>query len=109
DVRHFSYELAWWLWDTFTSQGKPVDLIGHSMGGLIITYALQRVAAQDPLFPPSLTVSTVVTISTPFKGVNGMMCASTNTQCLDLLPGSELVSQVQAAGAVHPGADTTSW
>ena len=112
DIRHFSYELAWWLWDNFTSRGKPVDLVGHSMGGLVVTFALQRVAARDPLFPPYLTVPSVVTVSSPFKGAPGFTCPGIDKECNEMLPGSEFSNAVMAAGAVQPGetaSSTTTW
>ena len=108
DARHFSYELAWWLWDNFTSKGKPVDLVGHSMGGLIVTYALQRVAAHDPMFPKYLTVPSVVTISSPFNGAPGFTCPATDVECNEMLPGSQFTGQLEAAGAVQPGSGTTT-
>jgi pimeloyl-ACP methyl ester carboxylesterase len=97
DIRHLGYELAWYLWNHFAAKGLPVDLVGHSMGGLIITYALQRVAAHDPRFPPRLTVPTVVTFSTPFAGAN-VGCAP-SVECSQLEPGSSFLAAVRAAGA----------
>ena len=108
DIRHFSYELAWWLWDTFSSRGKPVDLVGHSMGGLIVAFALQRVAARDPLFPPYLTVPSVITVAAPFKGVPGATCPASNKQCNEMLPGSVFTSSLMTAGAMQPGKDTAA-
>jgi pimeloyl-ACP methyl ester carboxylesterase len=97
DIRHLGYELAWYLWDHFGSKQLPVDLVGHSMGGLIITYALQRVAAHDPQFPPHLTVPTVVTFSTPFAGAS-VGCAP-SVECSEIAPDSAFVHDVMAAGA----------
>ena len=44
-LARISYELAWYLWNDFGSKGEAVDLVGHSMGGIVIAYALQQIAA----------------------------------------------------------------
>jgi hypothetical protein len=106
-IEHYSYELAWYLWDNFASQGKRVDLVGASMGGLVITYALQRVAAHDPAFPPSLVVPTVVTFATPFQGVN--LGCTTTVECQEMLPGSPFISALDRSGAPQPGTGYTFW
>ena len=107
DVRRFSYELAWYLWNTFGAKGKPVDVVGHSMGGIIITYALQRIAAHDPDYPTSLTVRSVTTFSAPYAGVSQSLCAQdTTTECTQLLAGSSLINQITATGAVTLGSKT---
>lgn len=106
-IEHYSYELAWYLWDNFASQGKPVDLVGHSMGGLVIAYALQQVAAHNPAFPPSLRVPTVVTFSTPYRGVN--LGCTTTVECQEMLPGSAFISALDRTGAVQPGSGYTFW
>ena len=97
DLRRFSYELAWYLYGNYGAS-KPVDLVGHSMGGLIITYALQQIAAHDPLYPPALSVQTVVTFSTPFAGVN----LGTNTLQLRQMQASgpdSVIPGIMATGA----------
>jgi hypothetical protein len=98
DIRHIAYELAWYLWDNFGAKNKPVDITGSSMGGLIVTYALQRIAAKDPLYPPSLKVPTVVTFSTPFKGAVSVGC-TTGIECQQMAPNSSFVSDLIKAGA----------
>jgi hypothetical protein len=106
DVRHLAYELAWYLYDNFTANQVPVDLVGESLGGVILTWALQRVAAQDPDFPPRLDVPAVVTFSAPFAGYR--FGCTTNVECRQLQPDADFVHQLLAAGAPD-GTGGTRW
>ncbi len=49
--------------------GKPVDVIAHSMGGLIARVALLGSAEGWEGFPAKLDVANVVTLSTPHQGL----------------------------------------
>lgn len=60
---------AWWVYETYNLQGKPVDLIDHSMFGLIARYALAN-SGVDPTFPPSMSINHVVSLSSPFQGID---------------------------------------
>lgn len=89
DWRHMAYHVAWYLWEEYSETdpqeegGHWVDVVAHSMGGMIMRYALQQVAlpydevvcdspgAEDEyrcLWPPYLLVEDVVTLGTPHKG-----------------------------------------
>ncbi|GAB2464081.1 hypothetical protein [Jatrophihabitans fulvus] len=105
DIRHVGYELAWYLYDRFTAKGLPVNLVGGSMGGLIIAFAMQRVKARDPLFPPRLAVRTALTFSTPFGGVD-LPCTPATVQCTQIQKGSPFIKQVIAGGAAQVGSGT---
>ncbi|MFJ2591339.1 esterase/lipase family protein, partial [Streptomyces sp. NPDC087538] len=51
----------------YSAKGQTVDLVGHSMGGLIIRAALAGYAKGDPTWPDTLYVEDVVTLGTPHK------------------------------------------
>ena len=68
NVRHLGYHLAWWVYDHYTSQGQCVDAVAHSMGGLILRYAIAQVENRNADFPPSLCVQDAVTLGTPEAG-----------------------------------------
>lgn len=69
DLGNIACQLAWYIYNQYSSAGKNVEVIAHSMGGMIIRYALDRVYAQDPAFPPFLFVPTVITFATPHGGI----------------------------------------
>ena len=104
EIDRVAYELAWYLWNNFGSKGLPVDLVGHSMGGVIIADALQHIVEQDPAFPPSLDVPSVITFSAPMGGVSASFCAlAPSEECTELTEGSPLLAGIDAAGAPKPG------
>ncbi|HEX6544245.1 MAG TPA: hypothetical protein VF040_20990, partial [Ktedonobacterales bacterium] len=75
-IGRLACRLAWLIWDEFTSKGKPVVVVAHSMGGLIIRDALY-LASRKPgspplpsgLYPDHLLVPAVVTLATPHIGL----------------------------------------
>jgi pimeloyl-ACP methyl ester carboxylesterase len=111
DLRHLAYVLAWYVYDNYSSNGQTVDLVGHSMGGLMIRWALSRVAAHDAAFPPYLTVSNVVTISTPYGGaipaVKNLVACKDSFECTQFEAGSAFLTDL-AAGPAPSGVDWTA-
>jgi hypothetical protein len=67
-IRHLAYHLAWWIYDHYGRSGQCVETVGHSMGGLIIRYAIAQVENRNPDFPPSICVENVVTLGSPHAG-----------------------------------------
>jgi triacylglycerol esterase/lipase EstA (alpha/beta hydrolase family) len=68
NIRHLGYHLAWFIWNRFSRDGKHVDVVAHSMGGLIARYAVAQAAHDHPDFPPNLLVDDIVTLGTPHNG-----------------------------------------
>jgi pimeloyl-ACP methyl ester carboxylesterase len=66
DIRHLSWHLAHWLRDSIPDD-PPVDLVAHSMGGLIVRFALAKQSKGDW---PALDLEDVVTLGSPHGGVN---------------------------------------
>jgi pimeloyl-ACP methyl ester carboxylesterase len=96
DIRQIGIALAWWVYNTYTAKGQAVDLVGHSMGGLIIRTALSGVSAHDVAFPATLKVANAVTISTPFLGAgtaanNASVCSGA-LQCAEFAIGSTFLA-----------------
>ncbi|MFI6979065.1 esterase/lipase family protein [Embleya sp. NPDC050154] len=76
--------LAWKIHDMYSVKGQTVDLVGHSMGGLIIRAALAGYAKGDPTWPDTLYVEDVVTLGTPHKVAwMGAGCLA-NLQCREM-------------------------
>jgi pimeloyl-ACP methyl ester carboxylesterase len=65
DIRHLAWHFAHWL-RSYIPDDPPVDVVGHSMGGLIVRYALAKQTGDWP----AMNVEDVVTLGTPHAGVN---------------------------------------
>jgi triacylglycerol esterase/lipase EstA (alpha/beta hydrolase family) len=94
-----AHDLAWYVYNHYTARGQTVDLVGHSMGGMLIRYAMTRIAADDPAYPSRVLVRDVVTFSSPYRGVTTTaICAvRTAVACTDLQAGSMFVSRLTDA------------
>jgi pimeloyl-ACP methyl ester carboxylesterase len=68
NIRHLGYHLAWFIWNRFSRDGRHVDIVAHSMGGLITRYAMAQSAHDTPGFPSDLLVDDIVTLGTPHNG-----------------------------------------
>ncbi|RJL20814.1 hypothetical protein D5H75_38820 [Bailinhaonella thermotolerans] len=60
--------LANLVYDKHSRHGRAVDLVGTSMGGLIVRAALTGVQRKEKGFPPYLYVEDAVTLGTPHNG-----------------------------------------
>jgi pimeloyl-ACP methyl ester carboxylesterase len=104
DIRHLGYHLAWWLysvWGAGSGDVERVDIVAHSMGGLITRYALAQVARGHEDFPPSLPVQDVVTLGTPHDGVDPNLYR--------LCDWSPLGSSPKQCGQMRSNSDFMDW
>jgi hypothetical protein len=113
-ISDLSKDLAWYIYDEFSSKDIDIDVVAHSMGGLMIRYALYRSAVGDSDFPPYLKVSHVATLGSPFTGYS--LLAETchvvfvNIQCNDMFPLSSFIKDLKNPEALLPqGPDGTIW
>ncbi|HJQ43003.1 MAG TPA: hypothetical protein VJ831_07960 [Jatrophihabitantaceae bacterium] len=107
DLRVVAKQLAWWVHDNYTVRGHTVELIGHSMGGLIIRYALFKVATHTTGWPSTLLVQDAIGVSTPNAG---MVMGCPTMQCTQLSIGSALVKELAVPAAQNPqGTGGTDW
>lgn len=97
--------LAWYVYRTYSSKGIAVDLVGHSMGGLIMRDALNHVGQHG--FPPFLLVRDAVTISAPFGGIPAR--AVCPLQCRQMLTGSDYLAGLNAKPSAPSGQGGTGW
>jgi pimeloyl-ACP methyl ester carboxylesterase len=80
-------------------QGRPVDVIGHSMGGLIVRVALLGSAQAWEGFPAHrLDVDDVITLGTPHQGV-ARPPAHANRQWRQMRPGSGFLDRLHERGS----------
>lgn len=69
-IRDIARDLANYIHDNY-SPGNPVDIVVHSMGGLITRVAVLGTYEHWEGFPESVFVQDIVTLGTPHQGVRG--------------------------------------
>jgi hypothetical protein len=113
DIRHLANHLAWYIYDSFTRYGTRVQIVAHSMGGLIVRwmiYAQQHNATiGQGVFPPTLYIQSVYTVSTPNNGMAAAWLGGT-TQTAEMFSRSAFIAALNSAGGRDPQATGgTTW
>jgi PGAP1-like protein len=108
DLRLLAQRLAWLIWDDWSSHGEAIDIVAHSMGGLIARWMLYRAQAHETGYPPRLYVRAVVTIATPHAGAPFAAFCPT-TQCREMAPGSPFLAELASSGPDPQASGGTSW
>ena len=110
-IEHLGYHLAWYIYDEYSSKNESVDVVAHSMGGLIIRYAVGEAADGNPAFPPSLIVGNVVSLGTPHGGANlakiAKCAAPMPLECSEISPGSTFLLSLEHDAWNPQGAGVT--
>jgi len=83
--------VATWIYNNYTAKNVPVDVIAHSMGGLIIQDAIEGAHEDKTGYPKTLYVEDVVTMATPHGGTT-MSKLCPNTQCQQMAIGSSFIN-----------------
>ncbi|MHC3455708.1 esterase/lipase family protein [Streptomyces prasinus] len=94
-LRTLGKKLAWDIYRRYSRHGKSVDIISHSMGGLIARAALTGVERKLQGWPPYLYVEDVATLGTPHAGAAiGYAClvGRQSRQCKQMRPGSAFLN-----------------
>jgi hypothetical protein len=99
DLRHVSCELAWYIWDGYTSKGGTVGVIGHSMGGIIIRQAMND-TPYIAAFPPYLRISDVATAGTPHQGLTDGAALFSSTSFIGCALPCTQVAQMERSNAM---------
>ncbi|MFC0624057.1 esterase/lipase family protein [Kribbella deserti] len=92
-----SKDLANRIYNGYSRHGRKVDVVAHSMGGLVIRSALYHVRKGTAGFPPYLYVEDVVTLGTPHDGASTAqlnLCKvflGSPRQCTQMTPGSDFL------------------
>jgi hypothetical protein len=108
DIRHLGYHLAWTIWNHHSRHGRRVDVVAHSMGGLIIRYALAQVQRGHDRFPQRLLVEDVVTMGTPHGGAR-WYAVCTLVQCGQMRAGSDFLVWLESNAWEPDGRGGTDW
>jgi pimeloyl-ACP methyl ester carboxylesterase len=112
NIDQIAHDLGWFIYHNYGRAGRSVDLVGSSMGGLVIRDLLFRVAQHDGDFPPELAVSYAVTFSTPFLGYGqgtSLACPVATVECGQFAVGSPLLTELNAEPKPPQGAGGTTW
>lgn len=112
-LEHLGCLLAWYIYDTYG--GRPIDILAHSMGGLIVRDAIGE-SGHNSKFPPTrLNVHVVVTVGTPHGGVWGSYYAagvqlSDVQELRDMFPDSSFMQLLGTSLLMNPqGLFGTHW
>lgn len=80
--------------------GRPVDVVGHSMGGLDTRWAVEKEGAAD-------YVDDLVTLGTPHQGTYVAYVGIVTPGGRDMIPGSTLMDELNHDG-LAPGVEYTA-
>lgn len=89
-IKDLGKALAWNIYNKYSSKGKSVDIVGHSMGGLIARAAIAGYQRHEQGWPPLLYIEDVVTLGTPHKGA--LAVTANDRQSQDMRPWSAFMS-----------------
>ncbi|MCW2917293.1 MAG: hypothetical protein JWN52_5361 [Actinomycetia bacterium] len=113
-IQWVGLQLAWDIYNNYSRHGKSVDVLAHSMGGLVIRAAItgvqKKAKTQWGKFPPYLYVEDAVTLSTPHSGTNwatACLIADGYEQCSDMRPKSGFLKWLNQNPQSNMGTDWT--
>lgn len=109
DEQHIACTLAWYIWNNFTQYGQSVQLVAHSVGGIVVRWAIH--AAGSSSLPPYLYVRNAVTMATPHNGIpwGGSAICGICLQLAELQPGSSFLSDLQNNAQNPQATNGTTW
>jgi triacylglycerol esterase/lipase EstA (alpha/beta hydrolase family) len=109
-IQQLGSQLAWDIYLQYSRHGRSVDVVGHSMGGLIARVALTGVSRGWDGFPPFVYVEDAVTLGTPHGGVSASWVRSCDeTQCVQMRPGSKFLRVLASVGQNPQSNQGTDW
>jgi pimeloyl-ACP methyl ester carboxylesterase len=108
-IEHIAYHLAWYIYDHYSKNGITVDVVGHSMGGLIIRYAVAQSQRNHSEFPPYLYVEDVATLGSPHTGTDWARGCWWADQCGQMVPGSSFMNWLGSYAQNPQESGGTDW
>ncbi|MFC4117830.1 esterase/lipase family protein [Nonomuraea zeae] len=133
-IQEVGRQFAWTVYYLYSSHDVAIDVVTHSMGGLVAKAAIEGVnrygvgkpppdlsgltVNPDDLgatvwpraWPPFLYIEDMVTLATPHQGIGSAVvtaCALTHEQCSDMRPGSGFISWLGKQPLSQMGTDYT--
>jgi len=96
--KNIARAFSWYVYNTYTSRGITVDVVGYSMGGLIERGAILGSSRYEYGFSPPIDVEDAVTLGTPHQGAAWYSYLCLWGQCSQLKPGSTDINWLNTNG-----------
>ncbi len=121
DDRHLACMLAWYIWENYTVNTWTVNVVAHSLGGVLLKEALYKTGVattgltqnHDSHFPAYLNIDHVVTIASPLGGVPkggaSFMCKCTEVSEIEWGGGAIYGDLTSTDGRNASGLNGTNW
>ncbi|MFF8697219.1 esterase/lipase family protein [Streptomyces sp. NPDC015144] len=110
-IKELGRRLAWNIYLNHSRWGRSVDVIGHSMGSLIIRAALAGTERHEKNWPPYVYIEDAVTLGGPHHGAwVAEFCGivDNNRQCKDMAATSDFMAWLRRTDAAQ-GNGGTDW
>lgn len=114
-IQDVAKSFAWYVYNTFNSKGIPVNIVAHSMGGLVVRYAIDQVSRGRSGWPPSFVAPSVVTFGTPHNGIEmgpfnaGCRFSGDSYQCRQMDKSSSFIEYLRTNARNPQGGYGTWW
>jgi hypothetical protein len=109
DIRHTTCLLAWFIWDYWTSHGNSIEVIAHSMGGILIRQAMIDTPYVTQ-FPPYLYISDVATAGSPHQGISSGSAFISSIDPGIACPGNCVeIAQMEQTNAMMSNMNSKTW
>lgn len=106
-ITEYGRLLAWEIYNRHSRYGRSVDIVAHSLGGLVARAAITGTARYGlPNWPPYIYVEDAVTIGTPHNGT-GIARGCFYAQCVEMRPGSAFLNWLADNAQANGGTDWT--
>lgn len=108
-IKTVGKDLANWIYSTYSSKGVKVDVVAHSMGGVILRSALTEVAKGTAGYPARLYIEDAVTLGSPHDGTTaGPSGCLVSPQACELQAGSSFLRGLAMRPVSAMGTDWTN-
>ena len=114
-IQDIAKNLAWYIYNTHNKRGTGVNIVAHSMGGLIVRYMIDAVQRRRSGFPPVIVAPSVVTLGTPHDGIDlgpffaGCRITGDSDQCRQMDSSSSFIEYLRANARNPQGGYGTWW
>ena len=108
-IQDIAKKLAWYIYEKHNKRGTGVNIVAHSMGGLIVRYMIDAVQRHKSGFPPVIVAPSVVTLATPHDGIDYIWVGCRTGQCDQMDSSSSFIDYLQTSARNPQGGYGTWW